>query len=384
MLYFSLAVSALLLLVVNGIVLRGGKPRLGSAMALCASALIVTFLLTLVLLTFNALLVLLAGAACWAAGTRPRWFLLWSSVATVAAYALFSWWVVVPEIREWQRVKEAHPGESLVDRLANEGRARPAAAAPPHALARLSAFETRMQTLAEQERLTEVQRNGYMAWRRNMALERMHAGVVQQFIDSPGFGPARMPAVARPNYVEWQETEDGPPEVPDEHIRQPVPDYTPAEPNADILAIAAPEFVDAHDRNMLGFLDPSDFGVGKDRAHVYVFKPHHFREGAAAPERWRVARLDLIGVLKYYEPRAYVSEHLPAMDELRDAPTRSLDPFEGRAVATLLRGEDVVVQEAGDRMAMLGSIRAVKQCAHCHQVTRGELLGAFSYKLIRK
>jgi hypothetical protein len=30
---------------------------------------------------------------------------------------------------------------------------------------------------------------------------------------------------------------------------------------------------------------------------------------------------------------------------------------------------------------MLGSLRAAKQCLDCHNVQRGELLGAFSYRL---
>jgi hypothetical protein len=135
---------------------------------------------------------------------------------------------------------------------------------------------------------------------------------------------------------------------------------------------------------MLAFLNPTEFGFGKDRTSIFGFRPHQFRHDADAPTRWQVARLELIGLLKYNEPRAYVSEHLPKMDELREATTRTLDNFEQRAISTLASGEDVVVQEVADRMSMLGSIRAAKQCVHCHQVQRGELLGAFSYKLVRR
>jgi len=35
-------------------------------------------------------------------------------------------------------------------------------------------------------------------------------------------------------------------------------------------------------------------------------------------------------------------------------------------------------------MRMFGSLRAAQQCVRRHDVDRGELLGAFSYKLVRE
>jgi hypothetical protein len=69
------------------------------------------------------------------------------------------------------------------------------------------------------------------------------------------------------------------------------------------------------------------------------------------------------------------------MDELRNAPTRSLDSFESESLRALQAGEDLKVQHEKDAIRMLGSIRAAKQCLQCHEVERGDLLGAFSYKL---
>jgi hypothetical protein len=43
--------------------------------------------------------------------------------------------------------------------------------------------------------------------------------------------------------------------------------------------------------------------------------------------------------------------------------------------------EDLVVHSEGAEYQMLGSLRAAKQCLDCHNVQRGELLGAFSYRL---
>jgi hypothetical protein len=83
------------------------------------------------------------------------------------------------------------------------------------------------------------------------------------------------------------------------------------------------------------------------------------------------------------EPVAYVSEHLPKMDELREAPTRALDNFEEMGLKQIQRGEDLYARESGSTLRLLGAIRATKQCTTCHACDRGDLLGAFSYTLKR-
>jgi hypothetical protein len=90
-----------------------------------------------------------------------------------------------------------------------------------------------------------------------------------------------------------------------------------------------------------------------------------------------------VSLLKFDEPRVYVLDHLPRMDQLsaENVPTRALDEFETKALAKLWSDEDVVVENNGDDYRMLGSLRAAKQCLECHTAERGELLGAFSYSL---
>ena len=100
-------------------------------------------------------------------------------------------------------------------------------------------------------------------------------------------------------------------------------------------------------------------------------------------EQWEVWRLELVGLLLHEKPVAYVTEHLPRMDELGEAPTRSLDRFEMSALERLRRGEDLLYTEAPGSMRVLGAIRSVKQCVGCHGGERGDLLGAFSYTLGR-
>ena len=41
------------------------------------------------------------------------------------------------------------------------------------------------------------------------------------------------------------------------------------------------------------------------------------------------------------------------------------------------------VRETSEGVRMLGAIRSVEQCMKCHGGERGDLLGAFSYSLVR-
>jgi hypothetical protein len=98
---------------------------------------------------------------------------------------------------------------------------------------------------------------------------------------------------------------------------------------------------------------------------------------------WTLERLELVSLLKFDEPRVYVLDHLPRMDQLSgdDVPTRPLDEFEADALPQLRTAEDIVIDDSAKPLRMLGSLRAADQCRDCHSVARGELLGAFTYFL---
>ena len=66
----------------------------------------------------------------------------------------------------------------------------------------------------------------------------------------------------------------------------------------------------------------------QSRERVAGFLPHRFSKVPEATT-WQVQRIELVGLLKHPEPVAYLSDRLPAMAELRDAPTRPLDAFNG-------------------------------------------------------
>jgi hypothetical protein len=137
------------------------------------------------------------------------------------------------------------------------------------------------------------------------------------------------------------------------------------------------------------FVDPDRIGYVQDRDHVAGFQSHRFTRipeiGApySQPQSsWKLARLELVSLLRHESPLAYVSRHLPQMDELRDAPTRPLDSFERESLVRLKSDEDIVTDESPERIRMIGSLRAARSCLDCHSVERGVLLGALTYELV--
>lgn len=135
-----------------------------------------------------------------------------------------------------------------------------------------------------------------------------------------------------------------------------------------------------HRNCIVDFVHPAGWGYAKDRRHVAGFQSHQFSKVPEPTGTLRVASIELIGWLRG-EPIAYVSDHLPAMKELRNAPTRPLDAFEEEGLAKLRRGEDLFTKSENGSVRLLGAIRATKQCIDCHGSQRGDLLGAFSYQL---
>ncbi len=136
------------------------------------------------------------------------------------------------------------------------------------------------------------------------------------------------------------------------------------------------------------FLEPDSFGaIVETKDKVIGFIPHAMHHPPTAGLKnsltWTIERLELVSLLRFEEPRVYVLDHLPRMDQLSsdNVPTRALDDFEKTSLEKLRTDEDVVVVREHNKYRMLGSLRAATQCTNCHNVDRGELLGAFSYAI---
>lgn len=213
-----------------------------------------------------------------------------------------------------------------------------------------------------------------------------HYGIEQQFRMSAGFGRER---TLNMGYGNWRLDV---PDVPSLPLRK----SEDTESVGYATAISAPEsaFQPWHHSNLISFVTPQSVGIvgwgdkSSDLSKTVGFQEHAVRkypETSIPTETGvRSLRIDsmlLVSILKHRPPAVYVSENLPNMKELASVPTRQPNRFETDALEQLMSGEDLVIKAEDSQIRMVGSIRAAFQCLECHQVPRGTLLGAFSYRL---
>lgn len=303
--------------------------------------------LQLVILTGG---LLLAGAIGYA-----RQLLVPLSIAAVLiAYGIVGSFAV-REHRQREELRTRFPFESIENRL-------------PHAIPPSSPGDAeRLLFLEEAVEKEAYVRSHHLAW--------LHNSTVDAFVDRSGFGAARM---VRINPTENSLKGEPRPETPDQG------DYFRITPKNAEKFPARPAILGLgklHENGFLDFVNPKGFGYVKDRQHVAGFQAHGFSKMPEPAGEWKIASLELVGLLQHPEPVVYVSSKLPKMDELKAAPTRQLDPFETAALKALREGADLHMNEGASDVRFLGAIRATKQCITCHGGERGALLGAFTYRL---
>ena len=257
---------------------------------------------------------------------------------------------------------------------------------------------------------------------RSKSLEALHSEEVQAFINRPGFGFDRGPrpnpyalkldsefaerlitrpvnsillgesVVALPEYIE--------PESSDDKFSA-IWSLTNGMPNAQLTMVF-------HSLTIRGFASSDSTGFVKNLDQVAGFQSHRIRhqkdwDGSlriwnkeklakrnprikGLEITWRVNRLQLVSLLIHPTPRVYVSEKLPSMEELsgENAESRPLNDFEETGLERLKNGQQLVEIATPNRIVMLGAIRAEDSCLHCHAVEPDEILGAFSYELLRE
>jgi hypothetical protein len=389
MLVSSLVLSGIFVALVLAAGAIGARARYGAGLVVAVLGLAFSVLcLMSTPLALNTLLVALVAVICACCGLKRRWFCGGVLAVTVGTYAFLISTFTVPHLQKVQQLQEKYPLESLEPRLAYEAHAaavtvRDKSTATPEALQRLEQFEKKLDD--------SVRWNGP-----RHPLERIHRSQVQHFVDSPGFGVGRMMR----NRVEEPRRN---PERSEDPIPLPLADYedpawvaeyrdpwTPTEaPVAQVPERSA--FQGTHFAGVFDFVNREGFGYVRSRREAAGFQAHGFSklprlDQVAKPDQaWLVRDVALVSLLKHEQPVVYVSQHLPRMDELRvaGAPVRPLDEVEQRMLAALQRGDDLQVLSTRDRIRMMGSIRAARQCLDCHEGKRGDLLGAFSYKLRR-
>jgi hypothetical protein len=358
MLFVDLALSCVLLVLTN--VLARRVAGLGFVCLIAGLMLASFFCLQSPPLTLNVVLLLLAGLGCLIAKAGPKAFLRWSIAVTAGTYLLFGgFWAY--RLSQRDPLQEQYPYESVQVRLAYE---RTSDGSPSFSREALASLE---------DRVRDSETPG-----RTRALEKIHQHYVWKFVNIPGFGVGRV--VGPGFFARIDDAESIPlPHSAADYVTATRGSVEPIEPSWSALG-------QLHANSFIDFVNAKGFGYVKDRQQVAGFQSHHFRR---LPEvestdrtRWRIQHLELVSLLKFSEPAVYVSDQLPRMDQLQDAPTRPLDAFEQSRLPVLRHGEDLTVDATPDRVRMLGAIRAVKQCLACHTAKRGDLLGAFSYQLV--
>jgi hypothetical protein len=329
----------------------------------------------------QALLTFLISLGCLASGATPRTVVRACVVAMLASYALVLSFAA-HELYTALNLRAQFPLESVSERLAYETAAR--------GLRREMQIERTELARDAERRLSSFEDQG--DWKsdlRRHSLAALHDRTRDEFVIARGFGPVRMMGI-HTDFIELPSSEHIPLPLTDEthgEYEGASPDVATEREVAGVHSPGAGELVTMHDAAALDFVNPLRMGYVRDRDHVAGFQAHRFMTmpqlaSDDLPRRsWQIVRLELVSLLKHEEPAAYVSKNLPQMDELTDAPTRPLDAFEQRAVARLRSDEDVVIDDSVDRIRMVGSLRAAKNCLDCHSVKRGDLLGVFTYEL---
>lgn len=339
-----------------------------AALGLSAAATFLSFCVIMLPLSghFFVCSILLLGAAL--KGAKPRVAVFCSIAGMVVSYSLVAF-NVRSTMNELESLQKDYPIVSLEGRLAYEQKATEAGESP----------ELSAQVQNQLERFEEMRDFGQPI--RTEMLELLHGDLTQEFAAAQGFGVGRMMRIRR-----------GPIELPKlEPVPQPKPtkQYKPNQPDP---ATPIDEIVfEPPGEGALGwineyatedFLDIRRMGYIESRQRAAGFKPHQM---SVLPHNdndgWSVIRVELISLLRHEEAVAYVSDHLPDMNELVNVPTRSLTDFEKSALKKLRAEQDVVIDERVNRIRMVGSIRASNDCLKCHSVSRGDLLGAFSYAI---
>jgi hypothetical protein len=147
------------------------------------------------------------------------------------------------------------------------------------------------------------------------------------------------------------------------------------------------------------FIQSSGFGIGRMTQDL-----RNFSELVLNGQPYVVEKVELIGLVKHPEPTAYVisSTRLTVppdrkSNDTRDVvwtppqkalftnnmpgliTTRALTAFETNALVELREGRNEVVGMENGAPAILGAVRARRECLKCHDGESGTLLGAFSY-----
>ena len=273
---------------------------------------------------------LLVALGIWhALGRRRYHFPALSCAATAAAFGIIGWYVWDDQT-ELARLREEFPYQSMEERLPET---RPGLRQGPLSDAALKRLSQMEDSVASQASRTC---NG-------CELKQLHEDTVWFFINSPGFGVARIYRPSRERLTSWRRSGDAIPQP------GPVgPSFASSDDGKWQLRAGEEDLHTVHEIGVVDFANPENFGFIKDRRHVAGFQAHQFSRVPEPARRWAVETVDLVGLLLHDEPVVYISANLP-----HGRVTQVADPPTGR-----LRGGRPRPVTAGRELGRRGNDRA--------------------------
>lgn len=140
-------------------------------------------------------------------------------------------------------------------------------------------------------------------------------------------------------------------------------------------------FEEMHKHYTQSFVNSEGFGMSR----IVSFDEPSFRRMRIDDLAYSVEGLNLIG-LKSNAPVIYESNWREVLrTKLETYPTRGLTAFEQSSLDEFYSGETLTWEfgEHRNTVKLVAALRATESCLECHQVSEGELLGAFVYHLQR-
>lgn len=369
MFYAALALALILLVAANIAARRADRPLLVVLIAGLAVTIAPQFLLVFFPPVMLLAALLVGSVAAWAYffDREPRVFLPLSLAALGIAFGLCGLSAAITTLSlRWE-----FPYVSMSDRL----RTPPSDETP-------TLSEASAERLAAFERDVESRVYARPEARRRLAqLEELREHPTRVFLARPAFGVSWLSTLSESTLRDGLR-EDPPRSQPGARIPFSWSASTLQRPPDD-WERGCKELTALHQDTSVDFVNPAGFGFFRDRGHVAGFQEHRLSRLPDAPSPWVLQTLELVGCVQAETPTVYISDRLPRMEELRTAKTRPPDEFETLGLAALASGEDLFLRQTPDGRRMLGAIRNGKQCQSCHEGSRGQLLGAFSYTLVR-
>jgi hypothetical protein len=139
-------------------------------------------------------------------------------------------------------------------------------------------------------------------------------------------------------------------------------------------------FLEAHERAATSFAAQKGFGSSRLKQNRF------WNEFSIAfdSKEYRIGEIQLIGIVDRNSPILYLNSRPPKKSDLAEEESRALNLAETAALAELLTDSPYAKTTSGgttEHFRVMAPLKARQDCAECHDVPLGTILGAFIYTL---